>query len=320
MIMNRNYPELRSCHICPQNCGVDRYEARGFCGAATLLRVNSAHLHHGEEPVLSGSGGSGTIFLSHCNLRCVYCQNHEISHQGWGREISEEDCAKLMLKLQKAGAHNINLVSPSQYTPQLAVTIKLARAGGLKVPVVWNSNAHEKPETLKTLAGLVDIYMPDFKYAHSAYAWKYSQARDYPQVALQAIREMFSQVGVLTVSETGLAERGVLLRHLVLPNRLSGTRELLYRLHENFGPGISLSLMAQYYPAGESGAHPELARGLKPEEYSEAVELALDLGFTHVLTQELKPSPDWTPVFAAEPSAGPDDTITDFHGRNHHVR
>lgn len=317
--MSFNHPQLLACKLCPQNCGVNRCETTGFCGARSLLRVNSVHLHHGEEPVLSGTGGSGTIFLSHCNLRCVYCQNHQISHLGWGRDISEQDCAQTMLRLEAAGAHNINLVSPTQYTPQLAATIKLARLEGLTIPLIWNSNAYETPATLETLAGLVDIYLPDLKYAHPAYALKYSRAKDYPAVALRALQEMYAQVGKLAVSEAGLALRGLLVRHLVLPNRLAGTREALYRLRENLGGDVALSLMAQYYPTAAVQSYPELARGLRPEEYAEALELALNLGFSEVYAQELEPSPDWTPVFSSQ-EEGFDKPITHFHGRKHNAK
>ncbi len=316
--MSSKYSELLACQVCPQDCRVNRYEGTGFCGAGAKLRVNSVHLHHGEVPVLSGSGGSGTIFLSHCNLRCVFCQNHQLSHLGQGNEVSERECVQMMIRLQEAGAHNINLVSPTHYTPQLAKTIKLARSEGLSIPVVWNSNAYEDPTSLKTLNGLVDIYLPDFKYAHSAYGLKYSRAKNYPAIALAAIREMFAQTGKLIISESGLATRGVLIRHLVLPNRLSGTKEILYRLRENFGTGVSLSLMAQYYPAADAHKYPELSRGLQAEEYQEALNLAQNLGFAEIYSQELDPSPDWTPVFSAQESTS-EATITHFNGRKHNA-
>lgn len=312
--MNFKYSELLACQVCPQDCRVNRYEGTGFCGAGANLRVNSVDLHHGEEPVLSGSGGSGTIFFSHCNLRCVFCQNHQISHLGRGKGLSEQECARMMLRLQEAGAHNINLVSPTHYTPQLAESIQLARSEGLNIPIVWNSNAYEDPATLKTLNGLVDIYLPDFKYAHSAYSLKYSRAKDYPAVALAAIGEMLAQAGKLIISDSGLATRGVLIRHLVLPNRISGTKEILYRLHENFGIGITLSLMSQYYPAADAHKYPELSRSLRPEEYQEALDLAQSLGFSQIYAQELNPSSDWTPIFPDHASKS-EFTINHFHGR-----
>ncbi len=317
--MTLHHPQLTACQICPQNCGVNRFERTGFCASGNRLKVNCAQLHHGEEPVLSGSGGSGTIFLSHCNLRCVYCQNHQISHLGWGREISETDCADMMLRLQSEGAHNINLVSPTQYTPQLIETIKIARERGLNIPVVWNSNAYEHPAVLKQLTGLVEIYLPDFKYALSHNGQMYSLASDYPRIALEAVREMFAQVGELEVDASGMARRGVLVRHLVLPNGISGTLELLQILRENFGAGLSLSLMSQYYPTSGAKNHPELARSLYSEEYLESVDLAQKLGFREIFIQDLNPSPDWTPIFS-EDDAQQELSINHFHGRTHDAR
>ncbi len=295
--MNLQYPQLINCQVCPQNCGVNRYETTGFCKAGFNLKINLAQLHHGEEPVFSGSNGSGTIFFSYCNLRCVFCQNYSISHLGWGTYYNEEDCAQIMLKLQEAGAHNINLVSPTQYTPQLVKTITIARENGLSIPVLWNSNGYENVSTLQSLAGLVDIYLPDFKYAHSFYSKKYSSAKDYPEIAIRALEEMFRQVGHLQLDSEGIAKKGILVRHLVLPNHLSGTKKVLYILYEHFGPELALSLMAQYYPTGKANEFPELNRSLKKEEYEEAVETAEALGFKNLYLQKIYSSPEWTPDF-----------------------
>ena len=295
--MNLQYPQLINCQVCPQNCGVNRYETTGFCKAGFNLKINLAQLHHGEEPVFSGSNGSGTIFFSYCNLRCVFCQNYSISHLGWGTYYNEEDCAQIMLKLQEAGAHNINLVSPTQYTPQLVKTITIARENGLSIPVLWNSNGYENVFTLQSLAGLVDIYLPDFKYAHSFYSKKYSSAKDYPEIAIRALEEMFRQVGHLQLDSEGIAKKGILVRHLVLPNHLSGTKKVLYILYEHFGTELALSLMAQYYPTGKANEFPELNRSLKKEEYEEAVETAEALGFKNLYLQKIYSSPEWTPDF-----------------------
>ena len=295
--MNLQYPQLINCQVCPQNCGVNRYETTGFCKAGFNLKINLAQLHHGEEPVFSGSNGSGTIFFSYCNLRCVFCQNYSISHLGWGTYYNEEDCAQIMLKLQAAGAHNINLVSPTQYTPQLVKTITIARENGLSIPVLWNSNGYENVFTLQSLAGLVDIYLPDFKYAHSFYSKKYSSAKDYPEIAIRALEEMFRQVGHLQLDSEGIAKKGILVRHLVLPNHLSGTKKVLYILYEHFGTELALSLMAQYYPTGKANEFPELNRSLKKEEYEEAVETAEALGFKNLYLQKIYSSPEWTPDF-----------------------
>lgn len=258
--------------------------------------MSSAQLHFGEERVLSGTRGSGTIFLSHCNLHCVFCQNCDISHQGRGSIVSVEGCAEMMLALQQAGAHNVNLVSPTHYSPQLADAIKLARKQGLEVPLVWNSNAYEKVETLKALDGLVDIYLPDFKYADDASGLKYSGAKNYPSIALQALQEMFRQVGGLKLSASGLALRGVLVRHLVLPNGISGSPTVLRMLWEKFGLNLSLNLMAQYHPAAEARKYPELSRRLFRKEYLEALEVAQSFPFIHLFSQ----NPDFLPDKAVE--------------------
>lgn len=315
--MSKKYPELEQCGVCPQNCGVDRYRETGSCGADHRLKINLAHLHHGEEPVLSGSGGSGTIFFSHCNLRCVFCQNYRISHQGWGTYYSEEECAGMMLDLQAAGAHNVNLVSPTHFTPQLAQTIRIAKNRGLKIPVVWNSNAYEKVSSLQSLEGLVDIYLPDFKYADPGCSGKYSQAPDYPDLALEAIKEMYAQVGELQINGEGIATRGVLIRHLVLPNRISGTFEALSILRETFGPGVFISLMAQYYPAGEASRFAELDRGISSREYEEALDQAEKLGLENVFTQETEVTPEWTPEFADQ-GRGLNPEAMHFRGKENH--
>ncbi|MDP3115151.1 MAG: radical SAM protein [Candidatus Cloacimonadaceae bacterium] len=289
--------ELNSCTICPQDCKADRYQTAGFCGANHEIKINIAMLHHGEEPVISGTRGSGTIFFSHCNLKCVFCQNHTISQRGWGHKVSVHELAGHMLTLQEQGAHNVNLVSPTQYGIQIVDAIGEAKSRGLNIPIVWNSNAYEKPQTLKLLKGLIDIYLPDFKYAHAAYAKKYSGAADYPRYALSAIKEMFDQAGKLHINEIGIATRGVLVRHLVLPKGLSGTREILNLLHDEFGSGISLSLMAQYYPAGKAMEYPELSKGISKMEYDAALETVQVLGFDRVFVQEISCDAGWTPVF-----------------------
>lgn len=316
--MSPDIPELSSCQVCPQNCGVNRYLSTGFCGADARLQINLAQLHHGEEPVLSGDRGSGTIFFSHCNLRCCYCQNHSISHLGWGTYYSAEECAKLMLKLQNAGAHNINLVSPTHYTIQLIEVIQIARSKGLNIPIVWNSNAFEHVKTLGLLRGLVQIYLPDYKYAHSLYSQKYSQAKDFPRLALQAIQEMYAQVGDLQFDAAGMAVKGVLIRHLVLPNGLAGTRKALYAIRETLGSEVSLSLMAQYYPNSEAASYPELNRGIDPGEYAEALDTAQSLGFSRIYAQELSASADWTPEFLQPGTAANPDKLH-FKGRENHA-
>lgn len=292
--------QLSACRICPRNCGVDRFQTHGYCGAGAEPVVNLSQLHFGEEPVLSGNRGSGTIFFSHCNLKCVFCQNHTISDQGWGTKCSIEDLARLMLDLQERGAHNINLVTPSHYSPQLKEAIREAKNRGLTLPIVWNSNAYEHPESLRDLNGLIDIYLPDLKFAHALYAKRYCNAADYPETAISAITEMHSQVGALKTDEQGIAQRGLIIRLLVMPSGLAGIKTSLARIAQQIGTNVQLSLMAQYYPAHQAQSYPEISRGIKQAEYDAAVEAALNLGFEHIWTQELSCSDDWTPQFKQE--------------------
>ncbi|OQC72582.1 MAG: Radical SAM superfamily protein [Candidatus Cloacimonetes bacterium ADurb.Bin003] len=296
-----SYSQMFSCNICPRNCGIDRTKNKGYCGVTDKLRINLATRHFGEEPCFSGTRGSGTIFFAGCNLRCVYCQNYEISTLCWGKDISVEELIRLMLKLQEEGAHNINLVTPTHFTLQLREAIIQAKEKGLTIPVLWNSSAYEKVETLQLLTGLVDIYLPDFKYAHKVYAQKYSSAPDYPAVAISAIKEMFSQVGLLKLDEKGIAQKGLLLRMLVLPNKLAGCKENLYTLTEELGTELTLSLMGQYYPAGKAKNYKELTRGITLSEYFEVVDTAVELGFTKLYTQEISSSDTWTPNFSPAP-------------------
>ena len=290
-----------SCNICPRNCGIDRTQQKGICGVTDKLRINLATRHLGEEPCFSGTRGSGTIFFSGCNLHCIYCQNYEISTLCWGKDISAEELIRLMLKLQKEGAHNINLVTPTHFTLQIKDAIIQAKDKGLTIPVLWNSSAYEKVETLQTLNGLVDIYMPDLKYAHQVYAQKYSSAPDYPAVAISAIKEMYSQVGLLTLDEKGIAQKGLLIRMLVLPNKLAGCKENLRTLADELGTELTLSLMGQYYPAGKAKNCKELSRGISLSEYYDVVDTAIEIGFTNLYTQEISSSDTWTPDFSPVP-------------------
>ncbi len=290
--------ELQSCTICPRDCGIDRYHYRGFCGAPADLMVDLATLHHGEEPPISGTSGSGTIFFSWCNLMCVYCQNYELSHQGWGSVFGIEDMAELMLNLQDKGAHNINLVTPTHYTLQLIEALELAKKQGLGIPVVWNSSAYEKVGILHRLSGLVDIWLPDYKYAHGIYAKKYSQAANYPKVAKAALQEMYKQSGHLCMDAQGIAIKGMLVRILVLPGDLAGAKDSLRMLCDTFGHKLHISLMAQYYPAGDADVYPELNRCITEKEYEEVLDTAAQLNLENVFVQNDTGSKLWTPEFA----------------------
>jgi len=271
------YEILKRCTLCARECKVDRTAGeRGFCRSGMELCVSSSFPHFGEESPLRGSRGSGTIFLAGCNLRCIYCQNWELSHLGEGERMGEEELARVMLYLQHLGCHNINFVTPTHFAPQLARAVKLAAAQGLRIPIVWNCGGYESVEVLKLLEGIVDIYMPDVKYGDELSAKRYSAAPNYFDVAKAAVEEMHRQVGELRI-EDGLAVRGLLIRHLVLPNRLAGSRKVL-----EFIAALSrdhyVNIMDQYHPCYRAFDYPELSRRITREEYDEVVELARGLG------------------------------------------
>ncbi|MGY4707039.1 radical SAM protein [Candidatus Bipolaricaulota sp. J31] len=266
------------CRLCPRECGARRREGeRGFCRAGWKPWVSSYGPHFGEERELVGSGGSGTIFLTGCNLHCVFCQNFEISQLYEGREVSAEELARMMLELQLIGCHNINLVTPTHQAHAIVEALGIARERGLRLPIVWNCGGYESVEVLKVLEGVVDIYMPDFKYGDSATAEKYSAAPRYFEVACEALREMHRQVGDLVV-EDGIAVRGLIVRHLVLPNGLAGTERVLRFIAEEISRDTYVNIMAQYYPTWRAHRYPELSRRITTEEYREALELARKFG------------------------------------------
>lgn len=269
---------LEECSVCPRECGVPRRAERGcFCGGGTLARVCSAAPHFGEERPLVGSGGSGTIFFAGCNLGCVFCQNYEISHGREGREVSAPELANMMVGLQRRGCHNINLVSPSHVVPQILAALGPAIDLGLRVPLVYNTGGHDALATLQLLDGIVDIYMPDAKYADPEVARRLSGAADYPQVMRAAIREMHRQVGDLQIGSDGVASRGLLVRHLVMPEGLAGTPEVM-RFLASLSRDTYVNVMAQYRPCYRANEFPELARRITREEYEAAVQAALDAG------------------------------------------
>jgi len=279
---------LASCTLCPRSCGADRrWGRRGYCRSGRLPAVASCNAHHGEEPPISGSRGSGTIFFSDCNLACAYCQNWPISQLGQGREVGLDELAGMMLELQGRGCHNINLVTPSHMVAQVVMALELAAGKGLRLPLVYNSSGYDSMNALGLLDGLVDIYMPDIRYMDREAARKYSDAADYPDVCRKALREMWRQVGPLVLDQDGVAQHGMLVRHLVLPNGLSQSAECLEFLAREISPRVYLSLMAQYFPAHRAPGMPELARPITAEEYRTAVEKAEELGMDCGWHQEL---------------------------------
>lgn len=287
---------MKNCTICPRECGTDRFAGTGFCKSGAAARVNRTKLHFWEEPVISGERGSGTIFFSGCTMRCVYCQNHRISQEGRGTDRTVGEVASMMLDLQKKGAHNVNLVTPSHFTPQAAEAIRTARGRGLSVPVVWNSNAYEKPDTLRLLDGLVDIYLPDFRYLDGAAAKRYSATPDYPERAKEAIVEMYRQAGHLDVRDE-IAVKGLLVRLLVLPGLADSIRGILAWIRDTLGAGTWVSLMGQYYPAFRSADFPEIDRPISGDEYDQCLGFLDELGFENGFTQDVGSCADYTPEF-----------------------
>jgi len=274
---------LESCSVCPRDCKVNRIEGeRGFCRAGSLPEVSSSSPHFGEEQPLVGFHGSGTIFLTHCNLGCLFCQNYSISHLDEGKEISIDELSRMMVAMQSLGCHNINFVSPTHYVPQILAALPNAITLGLSVPLVYNTGGYDAVETLKLLDGVFDIYMPDFKYSTGEAAEEYSQARDYPLVAKQAIKEMFRQVGDLVLNDRGIALRGLLIRHLVLPSGLAGTQDVMRFLSQDISKNTYVNIMAQYYPCGDIPPGSPLYRRISKLEYLQAVEIAKKEGITRL--------------------------------------
>jgi putative pyruvate formate lyase activating enzyme len=270
---------LGKCDLCPRECGVDRLAGeRGYCGSGATAEISSAGPHYGEEPPLVGRGGSGTIFLTHCGLRCVFCQNDDISHEGRGREIDAEELAGVMVELQRHCCHNINFVTPSHYLPQILEALDLAVPLGLELPLVWNCGGYEKVDALRLLDGIVDIYMPDVKFSGAGPAGRYCDAPDYWERARSALREMHRQVGDLDVGSGGLARRGLLVRHLVLPGSQAGTEEVAAFLAQEISTGTYVNVMDQYRPCCRAGEFPEIARPVTPAEYETAIHLARGQG------------------------------------------
>ncbi len=278
---------MRQCDLCPRRCGVDRFAGElGVCRAPAALKIASDNLHFGEEPPITGTGGSGTVFLSHCTLRCHYCQNWPISHLGNGVTVTPAELAEKMVALQSRGAHNINFVTPSHYIGPILAALDAAVPLGLTVPVVWNCSGYEALDALALLDGVVDIYLPDAKHATADAARTCCATPDYPEVNRAALQEMWRQVGKLQCDEAGIAVRGLMVRHLVLPHDLAGSRAVLRWLHDELSPDVYVCVMSQYFPAHDARRHPQLARKLTADEYLAALEALEECAFTDGLTQE----------------------------------
>jgi len=278
-------------------CNSDKVSDFGFCNAPNFLKVNTSLLHFGEEPALSGTQGSGTIFFSHCNMQCCYCQNYKISNLGAGGRITEDEFIRMALELQEKKANNINLVSPTPYTLILLPILEKLKKSGLNIPIIWNSNSYEKVETLKLLEGLIDIYLPDFRYWNDEVAFTYSKIKNYRFNAQEAIKEMIRQTGNLKTDEDEIAIFGTLIRLLILPTNKNEVDHIIRWLFETFGNKIYISLMSQYYPAHKAYLFKELKTGVSKAEYDSIVNDMLKLGFENGFIQEPATTPEWTPNF-----------------------
>jgi putative pyruvate formate lyase activating enzyme len=281
---NEIWEIFRSCMLCPRRCGVNRLEGEiGFCSSSARLKVASFHAHFGEERPLVGTGGSGTIFFSNCNLLCCFCQNWEINHRGDGSHIAHEDLAGMMLALQKRGCHNINLVTPTHVVPHIVKALRFAITKGLSLPLVYNTGGYDSLDVIRKLEGVVDIYLPDFKYQDGTLAAKYSSgASDYPEVAAAAIKEMHRQVGELRVDSEGIAQRGLIIRHLVMPGNIAGTDRFVQWVAKELSADTRVNLMAQYRPEHKALDYPEISRRITGEEWSQARAWARAAGLVHI--------------------------------------
>lgn len=292
---------LFSCDICPRKCGVNRIDnVQGYCRSGLNVEISSYCDHHGEEPVLSGTRGSGTIFFNHCNLKCVYCQNHQISQDfdRSSRHVNIQELAEIMLYLQdKPGCHNINLVSPTHYIPQIVNALYKAVPMGLKIPLVYNTNAYDSISTLSLLDGIINIYLPDIKYASNRWAKKFSDARNYVEFSRAAIKEMYRQTGNLITDDSDIAVKGVIIRHLILPNDISGSIDSLKWIALELSKEATVSIMAQYYPCHKALNKPLLSRKISSAEYRQVVEIVNGLDLENGWLQEMDSADHYLPDF-----------------------
>ena len=279
---------LESCKLCPHNCNVNRIEGKlGRCRCGKNIKIALANLHYAEEPCISGKNGSGTIFFSNCNLKCLFCQNYKISQLGKGEEITINELADIMLEEQKNNAHNINLVTGTMYVPQIIEAVKIAKRNGLKIPIIYNSNGYENIDTIKMLNGYIDVYLPDLKYYSNQLAKKYSGIDNYFEYASAAIKEMTNQVGIPKFDEDGMIKKGVIIRHLILPNYIQNTKNILKWIKENLPKDVFVSVMAQYFPTYKACDDDLINRKLKVKEYKEIEEYLYLLNLENGYIQEL---------------------------------
>ena len=278
---------LEKCTICPHQCGIDRTKYAGRCKSTDKIKIALYSTHNFEEPCISGENGSGTIFFSNCNMNCIYCQNYEISQQGKGREITIEELANIMLKQQEKGVENINLVTPTSYALHIIEAIKIAKRQGLKIPIVYNTNGYESVETLKLLEGYIDIYLPDLKYYYDELGKNYSNVENYFEIATNAIKEMYRQVGSPQLDENGIMQKGLMIRHLILPNNVQNSKKVLKWIEQNLPNDVYVSIMAQYFPTYKAKNVDKLNRKLNKKEYEEVENFLYTLNLENGYIQEL---------------------------------
>ncbi len=277
---------LKKCELCPRACGINRYETQGFCGANDKIKIARASLHFWEEPCISGESGSGTIFFSYCNLKCIYCQNYDISTNNYGKEITIQRLSEIMLELQEKRANNINLVTPTHYVPQIIDAIRLAQNKGLNIPIVYNTSGYEKKETIKMLNGYVDIYLTDMKYYDDKYAIEYSKAKDYFKYASDSLNEMYNQVGNPMFDEHGIMKKGIIVRHLILPGLVNDSKKIIHYLYNTYKDNIFISIMNQYTALENVRNHKILNRTITKKEYDEVIDYAISIGIENAFIQE----------------------------------
>lgn len=288
--------DINNCNLCPRECGADRYTGTGFCGCGANIRAAKAYLHMWEEPCISGTRGSGTVFFSGCNLKCCFCQNYKISHENHGKSITESRLAEIFLELQRQGAHNINLVSPTPYVLQIISALDMCR-GKLNIPIIYNTGGYEKVDTIKLLDGYVDVYLPDFKYFDNALGKKYSGADNYFETVTAALKEMYRQTGSCCI-EDGIIRRGTVIRHLALPSHRDDSVRILKWIAENLPrDGVLVSLMSQYTPFYKSAEHKEISRRISTFEYNYVLDKAVSLGLKGFMQERSSAKEEYTPDF-----------------------
>lgn len=285
--------QLKNCRLCPRNCQINRLDnLKGYCNADNSLKISRAALHFWEEPCISGTKGSGTIFFSNCSLKCVFCQNHLISQDSVGKDISLHRLGDIFLELQEQGAHNINLVTPTHYVYHILEALDYAKQNGLKIPILYNSSGYEKVETIQLLKGYIDVYLPDIKYFDNKYSIRYSNAPDYFKYASASINEMLKQVGTCKFNENGIIQKGIVVRHMMLPGLLFDSKKIIDFIYNSFGDSVYLSLMNQYTPLNKASNYTEINKPLNSKHYEALIDYALSIGIKNGFIQENGTSSD----------------------------